>query len=151
MYNIHIRISYIFLCSCSCVPSWTVMYGKFKQKNCFHIDNKGIPEWRYCFRCSMDQIKELESVNDWQKLQYSNSDWMDEKMDGWMDTQMDGWMNEWIDTGWMAGWMDAWTYTGIAGCSITLYLKCNDVYVCFKLCNALVMLCSFGSYWRLYK
>ena len=48
-------------------------------------------------------------------------------MDRWMDTQMDGWMNEWIDTGWMAGWMDAWTYTGIAGCSITLYLMSTYV------------------------
>ena len=65
---------------------------------------------------------------------------------------MNGWILRWRE-GWMARWMDAWTYmyTGIDGCAITLYLKCNDVYVCFELCNALVILCSFDLCIRLYK
>ena len=70
---------------------------------------------------------------------------IDGEMDGW---NIDGGREDWMD-GSLYEWMNG--YGGIDGCAITLNLKYNDVYVCFELCNTLVLLCSFGSYLRLYK
>ena len=74
---------------------------------------------------------------------------------------MDGWMNGWMDgyiDGWMDGWMNGWIYTGIDGCAITPYRNImmstyvlNSVPSIIILWNALVLLCSFGLYLRLYK